>query len=71
MPKFKQPVTITFCCTECGKNVQVTVEREHLQKWNDRKDHTQNCFPYLSPGERELFLSGICDECFNKIFETE
>ena len=66
--KFENPVKLNFTCTECGKTVEVTVEQEDLEKWQKREDHIQNCFPYLSPGERELFLSGLCDDCFNEIF---
>lgn len=31
----------------------------------------QNAFPYLSAGDREMILTGISDELWNKMFEYE
>jgi hypothetical protein len=30
--------------------------------------YIQDAMPYLSKGERELLISGTCDECFDKMF---
>jgi hypothetical protein len=35
------------------------------------KVHIQNALPNISDNDRELLLSGICGECFDKIFEEE
>ncbi len=64
---FRQPVKLPFTCRICGKTVWVTAEADDIRKWNTRKTHIQDCFPYLSPAQRELFLSGICGECWDKL----
>lgn len=66
--QFKNPVQAIFTCVNCGKEITLTVEAEDLQRWGNREEHIQNCFPYLTPAERELFLTGICGECFDIMF---
>ena len=65
---FNDPIDVHFTCCECGESFTVTVEYSDLLKWHNREAHLQDCFPYLSAGERELFLSRICDKCFKKLF---
>ena len=31
----------------------------------------QNAFPELPPEERELLISGICNDCWNEMFSDE
>ena len=31
-------------------------------------EHVQRAFPYLTPGQREMLLSGLCGDCFDKLF---
>ena len=35
------------------------------------RPHIQDIFPYLTPAERELLISGICGECWQKLFGGE
>ena len=35
------------------------------------RPHIQDIFPYLTPAERELLISGICGECWDKLFPPE
>lgn len=60
---------LLFVCTQCGNKIEVSVRNEDLAKWKSGKHHVQDCFPYLTPGERELFITGICDDCFKDIFK--
>jgi hypothetical protein len=30
----------------------------------------QDAFPELKEGERELFISGVCNDCFDGMFEN-
>lgn len=59
---------IRFKCIICGKEVIVFVHRDDFEKFKQGK-HVQDCFPYLEPGERELFLTSICDNCFQEMFK--
>ena len=31
-------------------------------------EFAQDCFPYLTAGQRELMISNTCDDCWNKFF---
>ena len=64
-------ITIPFCCPKCGQVINVTVEKKDLNRWARREGLIQDIFPYLPPTERELFLSGICEECWKKMFDFE
>lgn len=68
MHTFVNPVEVDFVCTICHETVTVTVEAEDLERWKRRETNIQDIFPYLSAGERELFLSGICPECYDDLF---
>lgn len=71
MPTFKNPLAITTKCPLCGKTQDVVVESTDYADFLKRK-HAQDAFPYLSASERELLISGICEECWNRVFpETE
>ena len=59
-------------CPICGKQHKVLVREEDWELYNSPdRPHVQDIFPYLSPAERELLITGIDDECFNKMFEGE
>lgn len=71
MPTFKNPLPIKTKCPYCGEIHKVTVEMADYADYNQGK-HAQDAFPYLSASERELLISGICEECWNRIFpDTE
>ena len=59
-------------CRICKKThtLKVRVEDYFLFDCPNRP-HIQDIFPYLSPAERELLLSGICPDCWAKMFGGE
>lgn len=64
---------ITCNCRVCGKAISVRVRQEDLDKWNNPDDTTpiQFVFPYLSPAKREILLTRICGQCWDRIFKEE
>lgn len=59
-------------CPICGKQHKVLVREEDWELYNSPdRPHVQDIFPYLSPAERELLITGTDDECFNKMFGGE
>jgi hypothetical protein len=46
------------------------VSNHDLKRW-EGGELIQDAMPYLSAGERELLISGICETCFDKIFGSE
>jgi hypothetical protein len=58
--------TIVFC-VECDKEYSLPVSTEQVLQWQ-RGELIQNAMPELPRVDRELFLSGICSDCWRKIF---
>ena len=57
-------------CPICGK-IQTLVADEKMFKEGILKYNggmlIQNAFPFLTPSDRELMMTGICDECWNNM----
>lgn len=59
-------------CPVCGKHHKVLVREEDWELYNSPdRPYVQDIFPYLTAGERELLISGVDEECFNKMFGGE
>lgn len=68
MSKIKDhAITITGVCPFCGEEWSIAVSAVDFATWQEG-ELIQNAFPYLSAGERELLISGICTDCQKKIF---
>lgn len=61
---------IKTVCPLCGKETIIEVEESAWEQY-EAGDLAQNCFPDLSPDKREMLISGICPECFDKAFPDE
>lgn len=66
----QQKVQVEGPCYSCGKPVKVTVVAADYLKF-ERGAFAQDCFPYLTAGQREFLISGICDECWDSMFPPE
>ena len=59
-------------CVSCKKTYTLKVNIEDYFLFDSpNRPHIQDIFPYLTPAERELLLSGMCEECWNKMFTIE
>ena len=59
-------------CVSCGKTYTLKVnEKDYELYLSQNRPHIQDIFPYLSPAERELLISGVCEVCWNKMFSLE
>ena len=63
-------VTVVTSCPFCGHFQEVEVNEIDYLDWIDG-ELAQNAFPYLTPDERELLISGICPTCWNQMFSAE
>jgi hypothetical protein len=54
---------IETTCPICQSNHDVVVEVAALHKWQSGA-LIQDAFPMLSASERELLITGICDNCW-------
>jgi len=57
-------------CKECNGHYVLMFNHCDMMAFCNGKN-VQSALPYLSPGERELLLSGICYSCFQKMFPPE
>ena len=63
-------VTVIVGCIKCAEAQHITVGHADLDAWQGGKN-IQDAMPYLSVDDRELLISGICGECFDKIYGVE
>jgi len=62
-----QPLIVSATCRICKNDHQLKVNEEDFIRFQNG-EHIQNVMPYLSADERELFITGLCGKCFDKIF---
>jgi len=58
---------VEFTCKQCQDVIHVPVTLTQLNTWAAGA-MIQHAFPELSADVRELFISGICGPCFDKLF---
>lgn len=57
----------TIACIHCNKTSFIDLPVDGYQKWLNGKG-TLEAFPSFDADQRELLISGIHAECWNKIF---
>lgn len=66
-PLGKEHTHVTKQCVDCGTEFKFCFTPEQWQRYMEG-NHVQRVFPELSDDDRELFISGVCGKCFNKLF---
>lgn len=62
-------VPCRFCARE--KIMNLTDEQyEALGRFNSGEGHIQDLLPELSAEDREMFISGMCPDCWDKTFSS-
>jgi hypothetical protein len=57
-------------CGQCGRGFTMMANEIDVHHWNDGA-FIQDVLGYLTADERELFISGTCGECFDKMFPPD
>lgn len=60
-------VELVTSCVSCGAEKRIVVDMADYEDWR-AGGLIQNCFPYLSADDREILISRICGECFDRTF---
>ena len=55
-------------CPICGEYHEVLINEEDYYAYLDG-ELVQVAFPYLTADEREIIVTGICKDCWDKMFE--
>lgn len=63
-------VLVNRICPFCGEKMALWVKEDELAAW-ERGVPVQKAFPDLSAEEREFIISGICENCWEKMFGDE
>ena len=63
-------ISVNRVCPKCNKLQTVKVEQSQYYDWVAGKN-IQIAFPNLSANQREILMSGICPECWEKIFPPD
>ncbi len=70
MRENKKEYVIITTCPFCGHTNEVAVNEADYWDWQDGA-LVQNAFPYLTADEREMLVSGICPDCWDKMFSED
>ena len=61
--------TLKFTCPVCGKIHSLeNVDGKKIQEYLNTKTVIQRIFPKMSSTDREKIITGMCEECQDKIF---
>lgn len=70
LPEEPTMIEVSNMCPFCGKTHSFKTDTSEFKKgldaYNDGSQ-VQNTWPSLTPSQRELMISGICDECWNNM----
>jgi hypothetical protein len=61
-----QDTKLSVTCSRCGSEQIITCVTEILEKWLRTEGLIQDLMPNLTADEREILISGVCGECFDK-----
>ena len=66
----KMKMKSTVRCVHCNNNYDIWLDPDDLAAWSEG-ELIQNVLDYLTPGERELLMSGTCDPCWDALFPAD
>ncbi len=62
--------TLWATCNKCKDQVEMAVDVDDYTSGEDG-ELIQKAMPYLSAGEREVLISGMCGPCFDGVWGEE
>jgi hypothetical protein len=66
----EERILIGCRCVFCNNTTEpISVFPDDFAKWQEG-ELAQRAFPYLTPDQREILISEICPECFNKMISN-
>ena len=67
-----EKVKINVPCGFCNTNYEIEMTQVQLNELlSPHRRHIQDIIPELAPEKRELFISGMCPKCWDKLFNFE
>lgn len=62
---------LTLRCRKCGESIDKYCTVGQYRQYESTWDDIQDIFPDWPAEDRELLISGICSECWEKMFPPE
>jgi hypothetical protein len=62
--------SVTATCRECKRTVSVKMTQDAYRAWRGGI-LIQRALPEVSKDDRELLISGICGQCFTRMFQEQ
>lgn len=71
--KFKKDnsVEVKIFCSCCNNSKTFNITRIQYEDWQNNRRLVQDIFPDMDKDMREMFITGICPSCWNKMFSEE
>ena len=67
-----EKINVTVPCGFCHTEYKVEMtESQFNELMSPHRRHIQDIIPELAPEIRELFISGMCPKCWDKLFSFE
>jgi len=63
-------VNLKCKCIICNTNQTILVLQSSIDAYKSGT-LVQHAFPYLTPADREMIISGVCDMCFDTILRDK
>lgn len=64
-------IQLHITCPVCGNTYEVESTINNFRHYFIEGAHAQNAFPDLDKDKRELIISGVCNDCWNKMWPDE
>ena len=61
-------VYVNVKCPQCGKISTLEMTKNQYEQYKSGDNYIQNIFPNWSPAIREMLITGICPDCWDKMF---
>ena len=58
-------------CRHCSVVYHIIANRADMEAWKNKEGYIQDVLGYLSAGERELLISGTCNNCWRNMFGSD
>ena len=67
-----EKINVTVPCSFCNDEYTVEMTTSQFNELQSpHRRHIQDIIPELAPEMRELFISGMCPKCWDKLFSFE
>ena len=67
-----EKINVTVPCSFCNAKYAIKMTAAQFNELQSpHRRHIQDIIPELAPEMRELFISGMCPKCWDKLFSFE